>query len=676
MANPVTGIAAPEVSAFLLLEGNAYAELGDLAGISFLGASAFTFEGWFYFNGLCPGAILLQKKGEFTLGTYGHTVFAQRAGQVVELQTTDAIHTNEWTHIACTFDGTTLSLYVNSMLSIATSTVGPGIADQGHGFRLGKNMQGMIKDFRIWNYARSQLQLYENEWVSQTPDTEGLVSDYNCTMVPPQDTSGNSNPITLYNGASSLNLTPTVVTETASYCEPIDDELLVNPGGAGNDSYSIVAWINLATTAGHQCIFSNGDLGQASGVFLGVDNGAVTAQRGGTTPTILTSNGILASQQWYCISYTYDGTNQYLYINGTLDSQAAASSIPVMDESLLCIGAANNLTLGQMQMHFAGYVQFVSVWNICLTAAQVTQWMYDNPTDQSGVVANYSFATESAINLQTGNPIGLALGAHLVQMRQAVPPTSQQLPQRIRRLAQLESLAPPASPAAANACKAYYTQACRDDILLEYKRALPLNMPKAARNQAIVNLREQLKRLSNGDTSVARSARNRYVVREEGEYRIIDCVGLDGATTEVLRRQVNALSPCVAAEFSLLIAIFDLFFGIVGVTVSKIDLGRFFTERITTEAAEIAQIARSGCSAGTVFKLLRTLFAAGFVTGVLQVAVSGLTWWEVFTMGVRFVAIFAPTPSYQKAFAIAQLALGIYELVTSWQAVNTACKSK
>ncbi len=675
MANTVTGIAAPEVSAFLLLEGNAYAELGDLAGISFLGASAGTGGGWFYFNGLSAGAALLQKKGVFTLGTYGHTVFAQRAGQVMELQTTDAIHTNEWTHIACTFDGTTLSLYVNGMLNIATSTVGPGIADQGHGFRLGKNMQGMIKDFRIWNYARTQLQLYENEWVSQTPGTEGLVSDYNCTMVPPQDTSGNSNPITLQNGASSLNLTPAVVTETASYCEPIDDELLVNPSGAGNDSYSIVAWINLATTAGQQCIFANGDLSQASGVFLGVDNGAVTAQRGGTTPTILTSSGILASQQWYCISYTYDGTNQYLYINGTLDSQAAASTIPTMDESLLCIGAANNLTLGQMQMHFAGYVQFISVWNICLTAAQVTQWMYDNPTDQSGVVANYSFATESAINLQTGNPIGLAMGAHLVQMRQAVPPTSQQLPQRTRGLAPLEPFAPPASPAAVDACKAYYTQACRDDILLEYKRALPLNMPKAARNQAIANLREQLQRLANGDTSVARPARNRYIVREEGEYRIIDYVGPDG-TTEVLRRPLDALSPCQAAECSVLLAIFDLFLGIVGCVVSKVDLGRFFAARIGTEAAEIAQVARGGCSVGTVFKLLKSLFAAGFVTGVLQVAVSGLTWWEVFTMTVRFVAIFAPTPSYQKAFAIAQLALGIYELVTSWQAVNTACKSK
>jgi hypothetical protein len=117
---------------------------------------------------------------------------------------------------------------------------------------------------------------------------------------------------------------------------------LVNRGGGGTDPYSIVAWVYLQSLNGQQCIFSNGDLSQAGGVFLYVDNGTVKAQRGGTNTSPLASVATLQTSQWYDIAYTYDGTTQNIYINGAPDSSGGSSAIPSMAQGALYLGASFN----------------------------------------------------------------------------------------------------------------------------------------------------------------------------------------------------------------------------------------------------------------------------------------------------------------------------------------------
>ena len=58
---------------------------------------------------------------------------------------------NKWAHLICTWDGTTLKLYVNaSLLSSHNATSGPGnTADRNYSFSGG----GYLDDLGIWNEA-------------------------------------------------------------------------------------------------------------------------------------------------------------------------------------------------------------------------------------------------------------------------------------------------------------------------------------------------------------------------------------------------------------------------------------------------------------------------------------------------------------------------------------------
>ena len=146
MAAVATGIPAPQTSAVLWLQGSAYADLGNALSVSFLGQSPYTLEGWFKFNGLCPDSILLQKAGEFTLGTQGQAVYAQRNGQVAPLVTSNVLNTADWFHVAVTFDGVTLSIYINGLLNVSTASVGPGTGNQGQDFFLGTRVPFQVPE--------------------------------------------------------------------------------------------------------------------------------------------------------------------------------------------------------------------------------------------------------------------------------------------------------------------------------------------------------------------------------------------------------------------------------------------------------------------------------------------------------------------------------------------------
>ncbi|MEY2507479.1 MAG: hypothetical protein QOH01_1808 [Verrucomicrobiota bacterium] len=671
MGTPVSGTAAPETSAILHLSGAAYADLGNALNVSFLGATPYTFEGWFSFDGLCPDSTLLQKPGEFVLGTKGATVFVQRTGQIFPLQTPAVLNDRDWFHIAASFDGTTLSLYINGLLSVSTSSPGPGIANQGQNFQLGATFQGDIDSFRIWNVVRTQAQIYTGQWTT-LPPTSGMVAEYDCTQAPPKDVSGNNNPITLRAGAVSLSLTPAVNVTGAGYCEPVDDGPLVNPGGGGNDAYTILAWINLEFVGGQQCIFGNGDLNSATGIYLLVNNdGTVSAQRGGTSPTVLTSNGSLSPDQWYCIGYSYDGANQALYINGVLDSSAAAPALGTMGQGDLTIAAAYGSASVTAQMTLQGYVQFVSVWNVCLTAPQINSWMYSNPTDQPGVTADYSFAADSATNLQTNNPVGLAAGAKLVTIETPVtaarpaPPPKSPLQRPEGRALTAEQV---------GERQAFYTPERRAALLGEYRRALPPHLPRAQRTTAIRELEQILENLAGPDPATGFGRRLQYRVVLDGDYWSFRQTTGQGEI-ELARTAKHDLTSCQAAELTFVIATFDLFLGLFGLVIETSVATRFFNLRIAEGGFTTAlnAILSLPLAASSVLKVIAILWDFGWFTAAVQLAINGMTWWDWITLIARVAAMVAPYPSYQKAYAVSQIIIGLWELATSFVQAHNAC---
>lgn len=87
--------------------------------------------------------------------------------------------------------------------------------------------------------------------------------------------------------------------------------------------------------------------------------------------TVITSVAVLASQRWYHTAAVYNGSNVYLYLNGTKIGTAAASG-SIADVSKLTIGRSP----GTSTNFFKGKIDEVRVFNVGLTDNQTQRMVY------------------------------------------------------------------------------------------------------------------------------------------------------------------------------------------------------------------------------------------------------------------------------------------------------------
>ena len=90
---------------------------------------------------------------------------------------------DQWTHIACTYDGTDLKIYINGKLN--KSGVGSNnIHDSNNPIEIGSrggilNYNGYLDEFKIWNHALTSSELLERKEGTIPPHTKGLLAYYN-----------------------------------------------------------------------------------------------------------------------------------------------------------------------------------------------------------------------------------------------------------------------------------------------------------------------------------------------------------------------------------------------------------------------------------------------------------------------------------------------------------------
>lgn len=118
-------------------------------------------------------------KFAFTLASTGN-------GSLTYLETTNSFNTDEWYHIAGTYDGDTMKVYVNGILE-NTSTAQSGAIDYLDSWLAigtyrddneNNKLQGNIDEVRIWNVARSEAQIRNMMCQKLTGTETGLVSYY------------------------------------------------------------------------------------------------------------------------------------------------------------------------------------------------------------------------------------------------------------------------------------------------------------------------------------------------------------------------------------------------------------------------------------------------------------------------------------------------------------------
>ncbi|TAH33931.1 LamG domain-containing protein [Candidatus Saccharibacteria bacterium] len=142
----------------------------------------------------------------------------------------------------------------------------------------------------------------------------------------------------------------------------IADNATMDPTNA----ISISFWMNPdSVNNGYQhVLFKQGPVVTSYGVWLANDH--VYMESNDNSIRSLTSNATVTAGDWHYITVTYDGTEQKLYIDGTLDNSQSLSGI-----TLTYTNSPVKIGTGDYNNPFAGYVDDLRIYNRALTAGEI-----------------------------------------------------------------------------------------------------------------------------------------------------------------------------------------------------------------------------------------------------------------------------------------------------------------
>ena len=401
-----------------------------------------TIEAWVKPQALPPVRAGLMVFGNVAPG--GHHWLLLPSGQVQmgpvngdASQLNPVIPIGNWTHLAAVSDGTRYSVFTNGSL-FGTTTNAAGLFNlQGIPLTLGKPIspgenyfKGAIDEVRIWNTARSGLQILQNLNRRLQGNEAGLVAYYpfsegagdttldassrglgatlsgspawnaleealripvagETTVSVVTDTGavlrGAANP----NGVPGTNRFEWGAGSTALAFDGVDDFVYVENGpDLANRSFSIEFWARRIRSNADEFLFSLGSAGSTRNLlhvgFLaraGIDFPKFSTQmRFGFFADDLNATVNADPFDWHHWAFTYDSATRQrrIYQDGLLVGQNVAGGH---------FAGAGPLRLGRYlannaQNAFAGFMDEVRVWkDVTLNEATIRQWMHTEVTN-------------------------------------------------------------------------------------------------------------------------------------------------------------------------------------------------------------------------------------------------------------------------------------------------------
>lgn len=340
--------------------------------------------------------------------------------------TSISVANGSWHHVILTLSGTIATLYIDGSVALISSRT-PSLSTTSQ-LTIGRNpnaldsyFSGNISSVAVYNTALTLSQIYlhyikgttsksyldiilselslVSYWPLDDPNTTAYdhksTNDgtHNATTLL-KDLYGGSllGPSTFFNGSSSYVESPTATS--------------LHPTSA----LSIEAWIyptllnsNWRAIAGTSYLSNSNPYANYT---LLIDNtNKIQLQLGiGSTQYILVGS-TLTVNTWYHIVGTYDGTTAKLYINAGIPFTLSLSGSILNSGQPFAIGEANQG--GGRSAYFPGYIQHVALYNIALTATQISNH-YNNSSfslnarvSQLGIMVIYQ-GTPLARVTQTG----------------------------------------------------------------------------------------------------------------------------------------------------------------------------------------------------------------------------------------------------------------------------------
>jgi len=283
-----------------------------------------------------------------------------------------------WHHVAVTWDGSTVTLYVDGN-SVGTTPLSGTYQDPGKNTYVGKfnwpvnyNPHGKIDDVRIYDHAL-------------TPDEIDALASQECVAPPdnliswwPGD--GNAEDFVGDNdGVNSATFVPGMVGDTFTFSGTGSDYVRVsNDPSLEPETVTVDAWVRAPVspgsaryivakgaqgcTAASYALYTSGG-GLRFYVYSGIGSGFVLSP-------YYASSGIWDGQ-WHHVAGTYDGTAVRLYVDGAQVGSGTSTSISIG----YGLATDNDLIIGQYtgtcSLPFNGDIDEVEIFNRALSLEEI-----------------------------------------------------------------------------------------------------------------------------------------------------------------------------------------------------------------------------------------------------------------------------------------------------------------
>ncbi len=669
---------------------NGSAQTAPQFAIKLNGSVPFTVTAWVNAQSIQDPADILAKDGVFRFGVQGTQLYVELNGfpALWSDGSTNPVTQDAWHYVACVYTGTQLQLYIDGVLDCAAGVTGQG-ADNTNPFVIANNLQGRLNSVRVYDRALPAGLLLAAMF--QPDPAQSYVANFDFTLNPPVDTSGNNLPLVL-SGTTHVNaVAPAVALGASAYCQPIRDPG-VNPGGAGNDPYTLQAWIWIANPAASltadglvpaaQAVFVNQLIDAPVGValFLVYDSTAnlyrLASLRGNVDSpgSTLVSQGTLPFGQWVNVATTYDPTTTTLslYLNGALDSSSPAfPAITALAAPSVLIGGAAVSTQPSTVWTLQGFIQTVDVWNVSLSAAQIQQWLTAYPIQEAGLTAHYDFTSQLTRNELNGNLVGLADRASVHAQTGAAGTSATATARQSRREPEkphYRQLAPE------------MMQRLRDGISFADAPQLDKLLDEAARKELEQNLHlfvpaahvERFRAKLAGEW-----ARVRHLMRErpqelrfvithhkiDGEHILIHHTPVH--STVVFRAPLETLDDCTMWRIRVIWTILMGLLSVFGVTAALTNRAlQFIQQRILGNAALMRAIGNipASVTATGLYVIIKALYDFGVLWPLIKIVLTTMGWWALTKLLVKILVKFFGA-ALAVAETIASLIVAVAQLI-------------
>ena len=297
-------------------------------------------------------------------------------GHSADLAATTVIQPDTWYHGAVTYDGTTIKLYVNGQLE-NQAPIGLNTVLESYGLLIGHRAGGSFWTGQIDEPAIYDRALSASEIAAIYNAGSAGKCVIQCTTLPSGAVgwwTGNGNAVDIVKGnngslVNGVSYAPGKVDQAFSFNQAAQQYVSLPTSAANqlnNTNGSIAAWVNPSATGEYDMItaFGSGNPGEAVGIGINAGNVRIYHQ---TDPFDWQTTTPVAVSTWTYLVYTWDGTTERLYKNGTLADSRARNFNYVPGDARIGFGFINDPSV-----FFPGLIDEVAIFDRTLGASEIS----------------------------------------------------------------------------------------------------------------------------------------------------------------------------------------------------------------------------------------------------------------------------------------------------------------